>query len=186
MRKETPALVGRGQPLGDLGSSAALEDAAFALDEKVLSEPLRAGSGYAVLRVVEKKGFDAAAFEREKGELTNGLLQAKRGQFFQAFVRRAAAARRRGAQARCVPEARGLMHVEMRKTGEVVVVDLKGKLTAGLGDQILRESIDELLAENWKKILLNLSQVSFMDSAGIGELVAGLRTAQALRRTCAC
>jgi anti-sigma B factor antagonist len=70
------------------------------------------------------------------------------------------------------------MHVELRKTGDVVIVDLKGKLTAGLGDQILRETIDELLAENWKKLLLNLSDVSFMDSAGVGELVAGLRTAK--------
>lgn len=70
------------------------------------------------------------------------------------------------------------MHVEIRKTGDVVIVDLKGKLTAGLGDQILRETVDELLAENWKKILLNLSEVSFMDSAGVGELVAGLRTAK--------
>ena len=70
------------------------------------------------------------------------------------------------------------MHVELRKTADVVVVDLKGKLTAGLGDQILRETIDELLAENWKKILLNLSDVAFMDSAGVGEVVAGLRTAQ--------
>jgi anti-anti-sigma factor len=69
------------------------------------------------------------------------------------------------------------MHVELRKSGDVVIVDLKGKLTAGLGDQILRETIDELLAENWKRILLNLSEVSFMDSAGVGELVAGLRTA---------
>jgi anti-anti-sigma factor len=72
------------------------------------------------------------------------------------------------------------MHVEIRKTGDVVIVDLTGKLTSGLGDQILRETIDELLAENWKKILLNLSEVSFMDSAGVGELVAGLRTAQRL------
>ena len=70
------------------------------------------------------------------------------------------------------------MHVEMRKQGDVVVVDLNGKLTAGLGDQILRETVDELLAENWKKILLNLSEVSFLDSAGLGELVAGLRTAK--------
>ena len=70
------------------------------------------------------------------------------------------------------------MHVEVRQTGDVVIVDLKGKLTAGLGDQILRETVDELLAENWKKILLNLSEVSFLDSAGVGELVAGLRTAQ--------
>jgi anti-anti-sigma factor len=72
------------------------------------------------------------------------------------------------------------MHVEIRKAGDVVIVDLTGKLTAGLGDQILRDTIDELLAEDWKKILLNLSGVSFMDSAGVGELVAGLRTAQRL------
>jgi len=70
------------------------------------------------------------------------------------------------------------MHVEIRKTGDTVIVDLKGRLTAGLGDQILRETLDELLAENWKKILLNLSEVSFLDSAGVGELVAGLRTAK--------
>src|SRR5262245_24360254 len=69
------------------------------------------------------------------------------------------------------------MHVEIRKSDDVVIVDLKGKLTAGLGDQILRDTIDELLAESWKKILLNLSEVSFIDSAGVGELVAGLRTA---------
>ena len=70
------------------------------------------------------------------------------------------------------------MHIELRKAGDVVIVDLSGKLSAGLGDQILRETIDELLGENWKKILLNLSEVSFVDSAGLGELVAGLRTAQ--------
>jgi anti-sigma B factor antagonist len=68
------------------------------------------------------------------------------------------------------------MHVEIRKTGDVVVVDLKGKLTAGLGDQILRDTIDELLAENWRKILLNLTEVPFIDSAGVGELVASLKT----------
>jgi len=69
-------------------------------------------------------------------------------------------------------------HVEVRPAGDVVVVDLKGKLTAGLGDQILRETVDELLAEGKRKILLNLSEVSFLDSAGVGELVAGLRTAK--------
>ena len=70
------------------------------------------------------------------------------------------------------------MHVEVRQSGEVVILDLKGKLTAGLGDQILRDTIDELLAESKQKILLNLSDVSFLDSAGVGELVGGLRTAQ--------
>ena len=72
------------------------------------------------------------------------------------------------------------MHVEIRKAGDVVLVDLSGKLSTGLGDQILHDTVDELLAEGWKKILLNLSGVSFIDSAGVGELVAGLRTAQRL------
>jgi anti-anti-sigma factor len=70
------------------------------------------------------------------------------------------------------------MHVEIRKTQDVVVVDLNGKLTAGLGDQILRDTVDTLVADKWRKIVLNLSDVSFMDSAGVGELVAGLRRAR--------
>lgn len=72
------------------------------------------------------------------------------------------------------------MQVDIRQAEDVVIVDLKGKLTAGAGDQILRETIDALLAQSYRKILLNLSQVSFMDSAGVGELVAGLRTAKSL------
>ena len=70
------------------------------------------------------------------------------------------------------------MHVEVRQTKHVVILDLKGRLTAGLGDQILRDAVDELLAEGRRQILLNLSEVSFLDSAGVGELVAGLRTAR--------
>ena len=72
------------------------------------------------------------------------------------------------------------MHVEIRRVQDVVIVDLSGKLTSGLGDRILHDTIDALLADKWQKILLNLSQVSFMDSAGVGELVAGLRTAKGL------
>jgi anti-sigma B factor antagonist len=70
------------------------------------------------------------------------------------------------------------MHVEVRQTKDVVILDLKGRLTAGLGDQILREAIDELLAEGRRRVLLNLSEVAFLDSAGVGELVAGLKTAR--------
>jgi anti-anti-sigma factor len=70
------------------------------------------------------------------------------------------------------------MHLEVRQTGEVVILDLKGKLTAGFGDQLLREAIDELLAESKRHIVINLSEVAFLDSAGLGELVAGLRTAR--------
>jgi anti-anti-sigma factor len=64
------------------------------------------------------------------------------------------------------------MHVEVRKSGDVVIVDLQGRLLAGVGDEILRGVVNELLAEGWKKILLNLSGVSAIDSAGTGELVA--------------
>ncbi len=70
------------------------------------------------------------------------------------------------------------MHVEVRQAKDVMILDLKGRLTAGLGDQILREAVDELLAEGRRRILLNLSEVSFVDSAGVGELVAGLKTAR--------
>lgn len=72
------------------------------------------------------------------------------------------------------------MHVEVRKAGEVVIVDLSGRLVAGVGDEILRDVVNELLAEGWKKILLNLSQVTSVDSAGVGELVASLKVTQRL------
>src|SRR5262245_49670564 len=51
------------------------------------------------------------------------------------------------------------MHVEVRKVDDVVIVDLQGRLLAGVGDEILRNVVNELLAEGWKKILLNLSGV---------------------------
>ena len=64
------------------------------------------------------------------------------------------------------------MHVEVRKVKDVVIVDLSGKLLAGIGDEILRNVVNELLAEGWRKILLNLSSVTSIDSEGTGELVA--------------
>jgi anti-sigma B factor antagonist len=64
------------------------------------------------------------------------------------------------------------MHVEVRKVKDVVIVDLQGRLLAGVGDEILRDVMNELLAEGWRKILLNLSEVTSIDSAGVGELVA--------------
>jgi peptidyl-prolyl cis-trans isomerase D len=89
VRKETPALVGRGQPLAELGSTAALEAAAYSLPEKTLSEPVRAGGGYAVMRVLEKKPFDPAAFEKEKPSITTSLRGGKKQQLFQAFLEQA-------------------------------------------------------------------------------------------------
>jgi peptidyl-prolyl cis-trans isomerase D len=89
VRKETPALVGRGQPLAELGSTAALEAAAYSLPEKTLSEPVRAAGGYAVIRVLEKKPFDPAAFEKEKPSITTSLRGEKKQQLFQSFLEQA-------------------------------------------------------------------------------------------------
>jgi peptidyl-prolyl cis-trans isomerase D len=89
VRKETPALVGRGDPLGDLGASRPLEEAAFTLPEKTLSEPVRAAGGYAVLRVLERKPFDAAAFEAQKAQIASQLKQQKRDQLFRSYMTRA-------------------------------------------------------------------------------------------------
>lgn len=64
------------------------------------------------------------------------------------------------------------MKAKVRQIGTVTVVDLSGKITIGSGDVVLRETVQRLFDEGHKQILLNLSGVSYMDSAGIGELVA--------------
>jgi anti-sigma B factor antagonist len=59
-----------------------------------------------------------------------------------------------------------------RRVDDVVIVDLDGKLTLGSGDVQLRQIMTDLLARGEKKVLLNLERVTYMDSAGTGELVA--------------
>ena len=69
------------------------------------------------------------------------------------------------------------MKSSMRQHGKVTVVDLSGKITIGDGDIKLRDAVNALLEEGRKSIILNLSSVSYMDSAGIGELVACFKRA---------
>jgi anti-sigma B factor antagonist len=71
-----------------------------------------------------------------------------------------------------------VLHVDVRNAGDVVILDLKGKLVAGVDEEIFREVMKELFAESWKKILLNLSEINAIDSTGVGELVNSLRTAR--------
>jgi anti-sigma B factor antagonist len=68
------------------------------------------------------------------------------------------------------------LSIKERQAGDVVVVDLSGKITIGEGSVELREKIRSLLAEGKKKILLNLGDVGYVDSSGIGELVSSLTT----------
>jgi anti-sigma B factor antagonist len=70
------------------------------------------------------------------------------------------------------------MKANVRQIGHVSVVDLSGKITIGEGDVALRNAVQELLDNGHSHILLNLVKVSYMDSAGIGELVACYKRAK--------
>ncbi|GMV20274.1 MAG: STAS domain-containing protein [Vicinamibacterales bacterium] len=63
------------------------------------------------------------------------------------------------------------MQIEERQVGEVMVLDLKGKITLGEGDEVLKDKINSLILQNQKRILLNLADVPYIDSAGLGEIV---------------
>jgi anti-sigma B factor antagonist len=63
-----------------------------------------------------------------------------------------------------------------RQVGDVTVIDAAGRITLGEGASAFRDMIRDLSAKGNKKLLLNLSEVSYIDSSGIGELVSGFTT----------
>src|SRR4026209_696500 len=63
------------------------------------------------------------------------------------------------------------MQIDQRNNGAVIVLDLKGKITLGEGDEILKDKINSLLNQGHLKIVLNLADVPYIDSAGLGEIV---------------
>lgn len=63
------------------------------------------------------------------------------------------------------------MDIEERAVGDVMILDLKGKLTIGDGDELLKDKINSLIQQGHKKLLLNLEGVPYVDSAGLGEIV---------------
>src|SRR5713101_6679510 len=63
------------------------------------------------------------------------------------------------------------MQIEERSVGSVVVLDVKGKITLGDGDELLKDKINSLVNQGHKQILLNLAGVPYIDSAGLGEIV---------------
>ena len=58
----------------------------------------------------------------------------------------------------------------------MIVIDLSGRITLGEGSALLRQMIRENLGKGHKKIILNLGEVNYIDSSGIGELVSGYTT----------
>lgn len=71
-----------------------------------------------------------------------------------------------------------MMKAALRQVGNVAVLDLSGKITIGEGDVVLRDKVHELIDAGKTQILLNLDKISYMDSAGIGELVACYKRAR--------
>ena len=63
------------------------------------------------------------------------------------------------------------MQIEERNVGDVVVLDLKGKITLGEGDELLKDKVNSLVNQGHKKIILNLADVPYIDSAVLGEVV---------------
>jgi anti-sigma B factor antagonist len=63
------------------------------------------------------------------------------------------------------------MQIEQRAVGDVTVLDLKGRVTLGEGDELLKDKVNSLLNQGQKKIVLNLADVPYVDSAGLGEIV---------------
>lgn len=68
------------------------------------------------------------------------------------------------------------MQIDERLTGDVVVLDLKGRVMLGEGDELLKDKVNSLLNQGQKKIVLNLAEVPYIDSAGLGEIVRTFTT----------
>jgi len=68
------------------------------------------------------------------------------------------------------------MHTATRQAGQVTILDVSGRITVGEGNVMLRHVLHELLEHGRNKILLNLQDVTYLDSAGLGELVRSYTT----------
>ena len=63
------------------------------------------------------------------------------------------------------------MQIDERIVDGVTILDLKGKMTLGEGDELLKDKINSLIQQDRKKLILNLEAVPYIDSAGLGEIV---------------
>ena len=66
--------------------------------------------------------------------------------------------------------------LKTRQVDDVAILDVAGQIKLGEGASTLRDALRDLVAKNQRKILVNLGEVSYIDSSGIGELVAGYTT----------
>ena len=64
------------------------------------------------------------------------------------------------------------MKASTRQQQDITIVDLSGQIKLGEGSSVLRETVKDLLGKGRKKILLNLADINYIDSSGVGELVS--------------
>jgi anti-sigma B factor antagonist len=70
------------------------------------------------------------------------------------------------------------MTITMRESGDVTIVDLRGRLVVGAEGAVLRRQARDLLRKGKNKLLLNVGQVDYIDSSGLGELVSAFSSAR--------
>jgi anti-sigma B factor antagonist len=63
------------------------------------------------------------------------------------------------------------MQIEERTVGDVTLLDVKGRITLGDGDELLKDKVNSIVNQGHKKLVLNLADVPYIDSAGLGEIV---------------
>ncbi|NWG14185.1 MAG: STAS domain-containing protein [Acidobacteria bacterium] len=68
------------------------------------------------------------------------------------------------------------MKIETRTVGDVYILDCSGKITLGEGTMAIRNTVRDILKSGGRKIILNLADVNYIDSSGIGELVSSFTT----------
>lgn len=68
------------------------------------------------------------------------------------------------------------MQIEERQVGDVMILDLAGKLTIGEGDELLKDKINSVIHQGHRKLVLNLAGVPYVDSAGLGQMASTLHT----------
>jgi anti-sigma B factor antagonist len=68
------------------------------------------------------------------------------------------------------------MKIDIRTIGDIRILDCSGKITLGEGTMFIRNTVREALQSGAKKIILNLGDINYIDSAGVGELVSTFTT----------
>lgn len=71
------------------------------------------------------------------------------------------------------------MEIQLRDRGEVTILDVRGNLTIGRSEESLRNTVNELLADKRRQLLLNLAEVPLIDSSGIGAMIKSFTSVKA-------